>query len=1062
MQARIRLILLGFGLLLGSLVSACGTSNIGAGGPSLGVAQNQRAVGVVAGGFEVIRQNQRGYNDSALNSTLSLDIKDQANEKALVIGVRDSNFTSTVAIEVIYDEAKYHPVRAEFSDLLGSPSQTLTAAFLDAMPGVAGIGATALHDYTPPALNGQFVTVVFAPGPDRAVSNVAGDAHENPLGVADVLTNVGLDNLVVDPQPALPAVPNEVTVIWTSAWMIGNGDGNKEVNVSDLQPIGTVFKQTTGTSFGAIKGDYDRNTEANASDLQRIGVFFKRFTDAYLVEAADDDGSSPETVATLDGATDQLPPNLPPDAAALPAPLTTVFPYWQVVFNAGSAFTIDQLRAKDVNADGNIQLTITPLGTAGAANGVPASKVITVGSPVPPINQLVITDFNVTVDDGAGNDLLTMDSTNDELTAAANTLLGFRLESIDGTFNGVAFTGRPATDPGPSDQLHQADYDTAFAAAQGFLIWDFSTGGDALARRSSEWLTFAAGSSPFLGTLAGPGTIFPDWDPESVLPTSPEGNLSITLPIEGGALPGGGTATYPSDAVLKVQVVGAPVVLNLRFDVDVDPAQPTLPEYKDKNGIKLLQLIANRENIIQGITLDWGSGGVPADLSTVELELVRIGASGLITGPPITFTYQPVMPAAPGEFTIFEKPDGSGGFAYDYSANLNGSLLTQGANYVMRMKANGVWSTLNLPPDMISVAPPPPPQPMITVPSQVADSHDNLQLFYSDTTLHRNGAMVGFNPPPPTPPTFTPEDQAAFDDILRIDGNEFVPNWDISGPQAQAYPVVVVKDAAGGAITGENDPGAVVGINLIERGANRIVLDVAAITFGGAPGNPVTYNYMVFDKGGIELGQGSFTYDAGFGFPTTPQSLKWGVNVFNRESKTPDPANYDILGHPNIRTLDADAVWSGKDINNNPIPSATPPVLFFEFFGGSPFDYNQNEEGQVFSPMNPFVMATTDPTGVNRIMNMSIALRLAGVAPNGAYIFIHTVTPGDFDQPGAPGWTGVFSPGNGYDLGLIDPQTDPSSPFQPTPDTTRIFTMQGQVSDPNYGQMVVIGTNPWS
>src|SRR5688572_15769634 len=142
MQARFRPILLCFGLLLGSLVTACGTSNVGTGGLGMPGPQDQRAAGVVAGGFEVIRQNQRGYNDSALNSTLTLDVKEQANEKALVIGVKDSAFTNTVALEVIYDAARFHPVRAEFTDLLGSRDNVLTAAFLGSVPGVAGLGAT--------------------------------------------------------------------------------------------------------------------------------------------------------------------------------------------------------------------------------------------------------------------------------------------------------------------------------------------------------------------------------------------------------------------------------------------------------------------------------------------------------------------------------------------------------------------------------------------------------------------------------------------------------------------------------------------------------------------------------------------------------------------------------------------------------------------------------------------------------------------------------------------------------------------------------------------------------
>jgi hypothetical protein len=342
---------------------------------------------------------------------------------------------------------------------------------------------------------------------------------------------------------------------------------------------------------------------------------------------------------------------------------------------------------------------------------------------------------------------------------------------------------------------------------------------------------------------------------------------------------------------------------------------------------------------------------------------------------------------------------------------------------------------------MITTAPPPPPQPMVTIPSSLGEANDYVQLMYQDPMIRRNGALdPGFTPPPDRQPVFLAQDTAAFADILRTNGDEFIPGYDTTVDPAKAYPVVVVKDSADGAITGENDPDAVAGANLIERSTGRLVLEVAALTPGGGGiGDPaVTYNFMVYDRNSIELGSGSFTFMPTGNFPTPPGLLDWGVNVVNRGTADVTNLDFDPGTNPNLRICTGDEVIT-----------ATPPVVFFKFAGGSPYDYNQDEE-QSYGTNNP--PGSTNPyvyvqnTSDTKPLSMIVACRVAGITPDGSYLMIHTITKNDFDWPGHPGVYGILEPGQLYDLWLIDPATNPSR----TLDNNLKFA----------DNLVVVGNNP--
>jgi hypothetical protein len=1047
-------------LLLALLASACGTKNVGVNGPSLSAPQqNERAsAGVTVGDFEVVRYNQQGHEDSALNPTLQLSLQNGAGETALVINVKDGAYTDAVNTEVHYDAERYHPVRAEFAGLLGKPDQVLTASFLDNVPGVAGIGAVAMGDYKPGALNGKFATVFFAPGPDRAVSAAAGDSNDNPLGVADVVSDVTppLNNLTVD-----TSVTDTVTLTWTAVWEIGDCDGNSEVNVADLTPMGKVFKASTATTFKAVPSDTDRNGQVTVSDLTPIGKHFKQSVSGYLVEASDDDGTGKVTVGTVQ-TSDKHDPDTTADPSSLANPLTAISPYWTLTFDSNSSFSFSQLKALDVNADSShlVQITITPQGQSGKAGGVPASIAVPVSGSVtgPTPNQLIITGFSVEVNDGAAtpNPLATLDDTNLSYSTVANSSIGFRLKSIKGQFNGKAFDGGPAPPADPNNiqptDMTQADYDTAYTAAISNTIWNVTSGGDAAARRTSDWVTFSSGSSPYLGGLPSGGTVFPDYDPESSAtdsPPDPEGTLTVTLPTNGGALPGGGTAQYPDlstpDPGLQVKIVGQPVVNTFHVDVTKEPSQPILTPYTDQNGNAMTELILNRRNTVYMNEFAWGDvtqqgnppadtpWPAPADYNTVTMEMCRIGSDGSSTGTNATFSYvQTIDPASlnPGQFTIINGlPDPQTGFPTYYAiAIVNGSTLVQGANYAFRMNVAGDYSSVNVPTDTLTTAPPPPPQALELTPTTCADADDQIQIRYKNSNIRRNGDMqIAFVPP--TGPQFQATNQAAFDDELRNSpqpkGYEFAPSIDYSHtPPNQLtdyYPRVVVKADASGPISGLDDPDQEPACPVLLRGAGRVVVDVSSLTSGQGLQDPGTkYNVELFDQGGVELGTGSFTYDNNNSFAPSLADLNWGVNVFDREDLDLSARNYDENINPDVHTVD------GSNLKNPVFPV---PVVFFEWYGGSMSAWQQQEEFVSNQPptgndlaygLNAYVQVQDEDTG--RSMYWEIGLRLSGVDPDGTFIGIHTVTLDDYQNPGFPGGSdGVFDTGGTYDMTLFDP-----------------------------------------
>lgn len=339
-----------------TVLGSCATSNTGL----LAVphpAAEPAPVGVHLEQFTVGRYNAAGRLDAQLNRSLSLTSVTENGITALTISVSDNSPTATVALEVDYNEQLLHPLRAEFHGLLGAEDSVVRGAFLDACPGLAGLGEVRIGATSVPAVQGRFATLYFAAGAPRQVAANSFGAHSSEDGVNTLRGeqyDVGWPTLTTTTDAGLHAV----NVTWNAGWHTADGDRNNEVNASDITPIGTYWMQKPSDNWLAIVADYDDNNEVSISDMTPIGRHFKETTNNYLLQVADDAPSAPRTnltpVAWEDSAVVPLGPPTYGD-------LSTVFPMWGVIFNGTSELTYSELQALDTGGTPQVvNLYITP------------------------------------------------------------------------------------------------------------------------------------------------------------------------------------------------------------------------------------------------------------------------------------------------------------------------------------------------------------------------------------------------------------------------------------------------------------------------------------------------------------------------------------------------------------------------------------------------------------------------------------------------------------------------------------------------------------------------------
>jgi len=1002
-------------LLLVISLAACGTMNVTSLDPTQ--AGRHQVTGVKLGGFEVIRHDAQGYLSSSLNSTLNLRLDETGGEHALVIGVNDASFTNAVTMELRYDAKAVHPDRAEFHGLLGNSSQVISLAVLDKVAGIAGVGEACIGDYRPLRLKGDFATVYFADGPSTA-TRTASIAPWPIAGVGAIVGGVG--NFIGTSDGSSTA-----TATWYAGWTTwdtGDGSQDGQVNLADITPIAVQFGKSwqTGTIvWSALKGDYDTNGTVTLGDLPRIAQHFNETCTQYIVEIGDNDAAA-TNVSTFGSpilwTAGTLP--IPPDPGTA-GDLSTAFRSWSVTFTGADFAT---LGGKDANADGNVRITVFGEDNASPPNDGAKAFVDVNVTPPTQNDKIQVTDFEIkaagaTGGGGTGDIFSGRTGGDSSGSVASNATVTFTLDGIYGAytpFGGGAVQFTPATTFPTAEGMTQADYDAALDGARGLIAWSFANGGvawnagdfNAGSRSTGDW-AFKTGGIPALGD-PGAVTVFPDNDPEATGATA-EGRVSLALPT-------GDVAGIDPLLELDVTVPAATAYNNMTFDVTSDPVAVLINEYTDApvggNPVTELTTVVSSAVFVD---FDWGSGGVPADLSTTDLELLRINTSGGNEGTVaevIPFTWTNTKTPNPGEFHIELVA-----LNWVFQIGVPGGSLQLGAYYVFRYNNATVWTTINVPTAMLATATPPPPTGLITTPHDLGPSNDYMEVYYPDPVVRRDGRLNI----DPLSGTCDPIDSIGYADTLKTNGDEFP----ISVSGFEAWPVVAIKEYAGPAAPNPGDypvdrTDTVAGIGVFERSKGRIALNVAIITPPGSVGDPEKYYaFRFFNPDTSVCGFGWFIVSPVDVTPPQVVGVNWGVNAWNRENLTIGSESYTN--------------WT---VNGDTMVLNTPDVMWIKFGGGPNWDWNEywNDTDPWDPPTNDNVMIVLEDTdGVSGTAIMKCLVSIAGVDTQKNYITIHHFNlidngPGgtgeywDWDST-VPGMPGILIPTHSYYVHLDDPTT---------------------------------------
>jgi hypothetical protein len=1000
-------------LLLVLSLAACGTTNVGTLTPG---GNDHQVMGVQLGGFEVIRQNVDGRPDASLNRTLDLRLEQAAGQTALVISVTDADYTTAVTLDLKYDAARVHPVKAEFHGLLGDSGHALNAAFLDKVSGLAGLGEVAIGEYRPPALHGDLATVYFENGPARNVSaanNVYSSASVD-YAIEHVAFAPGLDNLVGTSNPG----GGTANVTWFCAWARADGNQDSTCSAADLVPIGANFGKTITTTdnFDAVPADYNDDSVINVQDVAPLGIHFNEITDQYLVEMSDDDvAATRTTVATLDWQDDGT------AKAGTPTypDLTTICRNWAVDWDGTTTPTFADLAALDAagNANNKVRVWITPqeISRPPASDGTEAFVDLDVTVPGHTVNisGYDIQAVGATGGGGTGSDIFNGGDTAD---IVANQALTLQLNSVNGTFDGVAFDASTLP-PG----MNQAMYDMVLAAVADNLNWTFANVGDSNARFVGPW--FVPANAGYTGTGdPGAGTVSPDDDPESTAP-SDEGNAGTDLAA--GSLPSG-------DPQVAIEVP-ATVDLTFGFDMAVDPLAPVIEGcYADPTQTtKLTMLEAGGAGLtVVFFKMDsWGATGstIPADPTLTKLELHTQNAADTRD---LSLSYElawddedpPDQDPEAGEFFIFHNDI----LDIDiFICKVPAIQVTPGSSVAFRFNDGTTWSSINKPTDLLTTTPPVPPEDLLTLP---ADYDRNvmpppyLQIFRNEPKIRRNGRV--------TMDTINgladPKDPIGYADNLKtgLTSYDFPISYKtviVGGhPVYYPYPIIVLKACytepdTWPTITGPDDPDAEANILIPLDGgreAGRICVDVTSLILNLDPpvmGNQTWCAYHLYDAADGDIGQGRFKiYDEPVE-PVLPMGVEWGVNVGDRGD---------------WNKLDFNTLCTNKAVNGTTMTTPTPDVLWVRFNGKTRV-LDWNEYWSDDDPNTDNIQLVVQDSELAQSA-LAMYLVIVGITLNNDYIAIHHLDLNDgagwyYDWVAAFPTPGILAPGKTYDLGIDDP-----------------------------------------
>jgi hypothetical protein len=402
------------------------------------------------------------------------------------------------------------------------------------------------------------------------------------------------------------------------------------------------------------------------------------------------------------------------------------------------------------------------------------------------------------------------------------------------------------------------------------------------------------------------------------------------------------------------------------------------------------------------INFEWTTATPPAegDYGNTALELYQMDTTtGLPIGDPMEFTFTSDVLTV-NHYIIRLIPDPVN--QWIIGVIVPGLGLQQGGSYAFRFNNTFVWSSINKPEAMLTTAEPPPAQPLLVIPDLAFPVIDEIVLMYEDPIVRRNPRLI-LNP---IDNTLEPVDQEAFDDILKINGDEF----GISRVATTTYPVAAIQETDNPSdITGMDNPENIVGILVQEANPHRVRVYVGPTTpSGGGVGDPTrTYSVKLFGPNDLAVGQATYDVSPIEISPSPPAGIRWAVNVWNREG---------------MEIADRIPAFDTWQVNGDTIGAGqiTPDVIWVEFADGWVYDFTEDPVA-IEGTNNVKILLTDNQTSSQDTMPMM--LRIIGLDTTGNYLAVHPVSAADFVNPILPGGgPGKLNPGHDYLVQLDSPQ----------------------------------------
>lgn len=919
-------------------------------------------MGISAGDFKAVRFNDAGYRDSALNATLDLQSVREGGVTTVTVAINDMDPMYGVAMELLYDATKYSPEQVEFSGLVGTPVELASTA-------KAGIVALGQADLKGVALRtGTFAVVTFRDGAARSVS-AAGDSHtvlvNRTYDPSQLTVITAAEGFALTKATAESGNPASYNIFNT--FMVGDADDNGESNIGDLTPMvsyGYFTEVISDTDLGCAVTDFDGNGETNIADLTPLGQHLQEVTTGIEILLGDDG-----TFEGTDAALETL--DWSSGAGGIRPPATTTD--WNDIWRQwGGTVTIEQCTAADTNADGIVFVSARTANGNGTADAFPGLEITFDAAP----ENTTVTGIDLEIQGatgGSGTGGLFVDG--DVASVVASSELTITVTGISGTYNAVPFTAADSgTVPTYADALDFVTTNIAYSA---------SNAGAADMRMTSDVLVLSGTTGPSITA-----TVFPDDDPESDN-TTPEGAFTASVPVSGTFIP-------------------AAININVGVDVTADLLAPVINEMSSGAGQDGDDyLLYQAQDTLLLLTFDFGTGGAPADLKTINGELYDFDAQSAIPFTNVT------TDLSSNEFSIALNIDPGMAGTHMATVIVGGGVVVPGHTYSFRLDVPP-FNSVNKPGFWLVTAPPPTPVDFEYLPVEpIGPDNDFLWLFYPDPMLRRT-PYTFYNLPTQS---WTPDDPDGFADVIKQSGSEFPMNY-IDGVLLPR--IIILEDPSPSSI-GPTTVG-VEGVTIPYSSPDKMQIFIGTCTSGGGIGDPdVVYSFKVFGAFDMVLGQGTFTYTPGtVPDPAAPQGVDFGVNIF------------DDAGRGDLLLGDRD--YSNKLVDGGEIGLTTPPVVFFELSGG-----HTGKDDQVSTTIDNIAFRMSGGSGD---MDWDFNPVIIGLDATGTLICAHLVVAADFVNPAMPGGgPGRFSPGNSYDVILDDPAF-PGEDFT-YPD-----------------QLTVVGTNP--